>query len=123
MTVPDKAEHAKAQLVIATGLIVIFYFFKHPAILAAAAILGLVCIFIPLAGELIVKYWFKLAEVLGKINGAILLTIIFLVVLVPVALIARLNKKDALALKRNQTGSLFHERNHKFEAKDLENVW
>jgi hypothetical protein len=123
MTVPDKAQHAKAQLVIVTGLILIYYFFKHPAILAVAAIIGMVSILIPAAGEFIVKYWFKLAEVLGKINGAILLTVIFLVVLVPVALLARLNKKDALALKRNRSGSLFHERNHKFEAKDLENVW
>ncbi|KQS31339.1 SxtJ family membrane protein [Dyadobacter sp. Leaf189] len=123
MTVPDKSEHAKAQLVIVTGLILIFYFFKQPAILAAAAIVGMVSLLIPPAGEIIVKCWFKIAEVLGKINGAILLTVIFFIVLIPVALIARMNRKDALTLKRRQSGSLFHERNHKYGAKDLENVW
>ncbi|WP_439558009.1 SxtJ family membrane protein [Dyadobacter sp.] len=123
MTVPDKAETAKAQLVIVTGLVLISYVVKQPVITAVAAAIGAISLLFPVAGDFIVKCWFKLAEVLGKINGTILLSIIFMLVLVPVAIIARLNRKDALALKRNQSGSLFHERNHKYESKDLKNVW
>jgi hypothetical protein len=120
-----KAEEAKAQLVIVTGLLVLHFIFKkaQPYFLIAAVAVGVICIVIPVLGSLIVKGWYKLAEVLGAINGRVLLSIVFFIVLFPVALISRLSKKNQLGLKRETGKSVFVERNHKYEAKDFDQVW
>ncbi len=121
----SESEKAKAQLVIVTGLVVLYFIFssKYPYFLIAAAAIGVVSIAIPVAGDLIVKGWYKIAEILGAINGRILLSLVFFVVLVPVALLAKMGKKNPLALKRESKKSVFVDRNHKYTAKDLEQVW
>lgn len=121
----SESDKAKAQLVIVTGLVVLYFIFKsqYPYFLIAAAIIGVGSIAIPVFGDLIVKGWYKLAEVLGAINGKILLSAVFFIVLFPVAAIAKLSKKNPLNLKKEKSDSVFTERNHKYSAKDLEQVW
>jgi hypothetical protein len=119
----SESDKIKAQLVIVTGLVILYFVFKSQYFLIAAAVIGAVSIAIPVAGDLIVKAWYKLAEVLGAINGRILLSLVFFVVLFPVALISRLGKKNPLALKRESSNSVFAERNHKYTGKDMEQVW
>lgn len=121
----SESEKTKAQLVIVTGLVVLYFLFKsrYPYLLMAAGIIGVVSIAIPVAGDLIVKGWYKLAELLGAINGKILLSVVFFVVLLPVAILAKMGKKNPLALKRESKKSVFMDRNHKYTAKDLEQVW
>ncbi|MCF2486952.1 SxtJ family membrane protein [Dyadobacter sp. CY347] len=121
----SESDKAKAQLVIVTGLVVFYFIFgsKYPYLLIAAAVVGVLSIAIPAAGDLIVKGWYKIAEILGAINGRILLSLVFFVILFPVAAIAKLGKKNPLALKREAKDSVFVERNHKYSAKDLEQVW
>ncbi|GGB91041.1 hypothetical protein [Dyadobacter sediminis] len=120
-----ESEKLKAQLVIVTGLIVLYFIFKSQYVyfLFAAAGIGIISLAVPAAGNLIVKLWYKLAEILGTINGKILLSFVFFLILLPVALIARLGKKNMLALKREAKDSVFVERNHKYTAKDMEHVW
>jgi len=118
-----ESDKIKAQLVIVTGLVILYFIFKSQYFLIAAAAIGVVSIAIPVAGDLIVKGWYKLAEILGAINGRILLSAVFFIVLFPVALISRLGKKDPLTLKKGELDSVFVERNHKYAAKDLEQVW
>jgi hypothetical protein len=121
----SESEKTKAQLVIVTGLVVLYFIFKsrYPYFLVAAAAVGVLSIAIPAIGDLIVKGWYKLAEILGAINGRILLSAVFFLVLFPVAFIAKIGKKNVLSLKREHKGSVFVERNHKYSAKDLEQVW
>lgn len=116
-------EKAKAQLVIVTGLVVLYFLFKSVYLLYAAAAVGIICIAIPALGDLLVKGWFKLAEILGMINGRILLSVIFFVILFPIALLYRIGRKNPLSLKREPGESAFATRNHLYTAKDLENVW
>lgn len=119
----SESDKIKAQLVIVTGLVVLYFVFKSQYFLIAAAVIGVVSIAIPVAGDLIVKGWYKIAEILGAINGRILLSVVFFVVLFPVAIISRIGKKNPLSLKRESTNSVFVERNHKYTGKDLEQVW
>lgn len=121
----SESEKVKAQLVIVTGLVVLYFIFKsqYPYFLVAAAVIGVFSLAIPVFGDLVVKGWYKIAEVLGAINGKILLSLVFFVVLFPVAVIAKLTKKNPLHLKKEDTDSVFTERNHKYSAKDLEQVW
>ncbi|GGH45520.1 SxtJ family membrane protein [Dyadobacter endophyticus] len=121
----SESEKVKAQLVIVTGLVVMYFIFKsqYPYFLIAAAVIGVFSLAIPAFGDLIVKVWYKIAEVLGAINGKILLSAVFFIVLFPVAVIARLTKKNPLHLKKEASDTVFTERNHKYSAKDLEQVW
>lgn len=122
----NEAEKAKAQLVIVTGLVVLHFIFKnlqYPYLLYAAAAVGIISIAIPVLGDLIVKGWYKIAEILGAINGRILLSIIFFVILFPIALLSRIGKKNPLSLKKENQSSAFTERNHLYTAKDLDQVW
>jgi hypothetical protein len=121
----SESEKSKAQLVIVTGLVVLYFVFKsrYPYFLIAAAAVGVLSIAIPVVGDLIVKGWYKIAEILGAINGRILLSAVFFLVLLPVALLSRFGKKNPLSLKRESKKSVFIDRNHKYTAKDLEQVW
>lgn len=121
----SESDKSKAQLVIVTGLVVFYFIFgsKYPYLLMAAAAIGVLSIFIPAAGNLIVKGWYKLAEIMGAINGRILLSLVFFVILFPVALLAKMGKKNPLTLKRESKKSVFVDRSHKYTAKDMEQVW
>ncbi|WP_373515990.1 SxtJ family membrane protein [Persicitalea sp.] len=121
----SEADRAKAQLVIVTGLLVIYFIFKsrYPWMLYAAATVGVLCIAIPIVGEWIVKGWFKIAEILGAINGRILLSIVFFLILSPIAFLSRMGRKNPLSLKSENKESAFTERNHLYTPKDLDQVW
>ncbi|UFH56413.1 SxtJ family membrane protein [Spirosoma sp. KNUC1025] len=119
----DVSEKVKAQLVIVTGLLVLYFVFKSPWWLYAATAVGVLSLAIPAVGDLIVKAWFKLAEVLGNINGKIILSILFFVFLFPIALIYRMASKNPLAIKRTKEASFYSERNHLYSKEDLEQTW
>lgn len=118
----NQTEKLKAQLVIVIGFIALFFIFKSDYLLYAAFFLGIIFLFVSPLGNLIIKLWFKLAEILGWLNSRILLSIVFYVFLFPLAAINKLFSKNALHLK-NVSDTLFTERNHKYKKDDLENVW
>ncbi len=120
MTAADKA---KAQLVIVTGMLVLYFIFKGVWFLYIGTFVGVVSIAIPSVGNLIVKGWYKLAEILGAINGRILLSLVFFLILFPVALLARIGAKNPLSLKNENRKTAFSDRNHTYTSKDLDNVW
>lgn len=65
----------------------------------------------------------KLAEAMGFVMSKIILSVLFFLVLVPVALLARLKRKDPLMLKKRTKGSYFIERNHTYTPDDLSRAW
>jgi hypothetical protein len=113
----------KTILVIVTGLLVICYITENHYFFLAAAVIGLVSLVVPVAGRYIVFGWTKIGEGLGWVNGRIILSAIFFLFLTPIALLYRLTKKNPLNLKKDNSPSLFHERNHTYNKKDLKNVW
>ena len=121
----SEADKAKAQLVIVTGLLVFYFIFgsRYPWLLYAAGTIGVICIAIPIVGGWIVKGWFKLAEILGAINGRILLSLVFFLILFPIAVLSRLGRKNPLSLRSEHKDSAFTERNHLYTPKDLAQVW
>jgi len=108
--------------VMITGFLVLFLVFKKPVFLYVSLTLGLIFSFAPALGNRIADLWFKAAELLGKFNSKILLALVFFLFLMPVSFIFRLFNKNPLALK-NPGSSLYTERNHKYTAGDLENIW
>ena len=123
-----KLNHKKnleAILAICVGLLVFFWIFGNHYFLIASTVIGVAGLLSSFLAEKIAWFWYKLAAVLGKINGFILLTILFYLILTPIALLSKLFKKDELQLKKknNSNASYFVERNHSYSKKDLENPW
>ena len=69
--------------------------------------------------------WFNLSVWLGFLTSRILLSVIFVLIIVPVAIIRRLGGKDRLMLKefKKSTSTVFTERNIKFGANHLNKTY
>jgi len=110
-------------LIMVTGLLGLGLLFKLTWLTIIAFGIGLTASFFPAAAAWIEKGWLKFATALGWVNSRILLSIIYFVFLMPLAWLSRIFTKDPLALRRKRSGSLFVERNHVYQKRDLENIW
>jgi len=110
-------------LTIATGLLVLSFMFHTKWLVVAAILLGIVALLSKYLAGTIAWLWLKLAEGLGFVMSRVLLTILFYAMLVPIALLSRMGAKDPLQLKKKEGGTYYTERNHRYEAKDFENIW
>ena len=104
------------------GFCLIGYAIKFYPMIWTALGVGAIGFAIAPAGKLIVKGWMLLSKAIGYVMSRVLLTLIFFVFLTPIAWFYRLSTKNALDLKR-KNGSLFKDRNHQYQASDLENPW
>jgi hypothetical protein len=109
-------------LVICMGFLLIYLKFHWKWSIVTSLVVGIIGIASPFLSRLIDKLWMKLAEVLGKIFPNILLTIVFFVFLLPIALISRLFKKDPLMLKNDRI-SYFIDINKTMDRKSFEKIW
>lgn len=118
-----KQNNKEIILTIIVGLLVFFYFLKLQWLFNTALIIGILGVFSDFVAEKVAWVWLKIAEILGRVNSTILLSLIFFVFLTPLALLMKVFKKsDSLKLKK-LSGSAYDERNHTYMAKDLENTW
>jgi len=101
--------------------IILFLFSQQRLWIIAALVFLLICMISPKLYQPAAVVWFKLSNYLGGFASTLLLTIIFYVVVTPIALIRQLTGADALKLKQwRKSKSAFTERNITFSATDLE---
>jgi uncharacterized membrane protein len=124
MNSKEQLKAYKGIITMVIGFLVLFLLLKKTVLLYLAAGIFSVSALSPIAIEFIYKWWMKLAMLLGKINSTILLTLIFFVLLTPIAWLYRLFNKDPLQLKKNfNKPSYFISRNHTYTKADLEKMW
>jgi hypothetical protein len=116
-------QNLRTLTVLATGLLVLFFIFQKPWLSWIALAVLVVAAFSDWLSAKLAWLWLKLAEILGKVNSRVLLSLVFFIFLVPLALLRRIFVRNALDLKPPVSGTLFHERNHRYTAQDLENPW
>jgi len=97
--------------------------FQRQALLYAAMTSLLIALFVPPLARLITLGWGKFARILAAVNNRIILTIVFYLVLAPIACLYRLFNRDPLRLARKESGSYYCERNHLYSSADLEKMW
>jgi len=112
----------QAKKVIVVGLLLLSLVFTTWFLVYIAFALALIFLVSKKAGNFIVKWWFKFAEVLGWINSRILLTLIYFLILVPTAMLRKIVGKQTLMLKKPKK-STFVSRNHTYVPKDLKYGW
>lgn len=124
----SKSKQYEALLVIATAFAVIYLYglLKHgdprEVFIYLACGVGLSGIFIRPLGKLIALGWYKLAELLNLIMSKLVLSLVYLIILVPVASLQKIWKKDRLQTINNQKSMWVH-RDHSYTAEDLKNIW
>lgn len=123
---PDKPAPLKTYetiAVLALASILAGLWFGQPLLFALAALLLLLVLLVPKAAAWLAWGWLRLAHFLGNINAKIILTLIFYVVLTPIALLYRLRRGDALGVRHRQPHSNWHRRDHTYQKEDLEKAW
>jgi hypothetical protein len=112
-------------LVMVTGFLVLGYFFpfSRKYFYYAALIVGISGLASSITRDWIVWIWEKFSYALGWFNSKILLSIVFILLLTPIAFLYRLVKGDILRIHKKPDKSAFDERNHTFSSIDLENPW
>ena len=102
-------------------LIIAHFWDKSELVLPAIGVLLLTMTF-PVVFSPLAWVWFGLSRILADIVSRMLLMVLFVVVVIPVALIRRLCGADPMRLKawKNGRDSVLARRDHTFSAKDLE---
>src|SRR5688572_19397457 len=113
----------KNILVICMGLIIVGLIIDRTVFTYIALGIGVVSLISLFVADKILALWFKIAMILGAINSKVLLSVIYFLVLLPLAMVNRLINTDPLRLKRPKVTSYFMDRNHQYKKVDLKKPW
>lgn len=112
------------QVATLAALVCCLYFHDFRLVSVALVLLAITLLlprlFYPLA-----VIWFALAKILGEINIRVLLTLVFVIVVLPVGLIRKWRGKDTLQLRRFKKGSasVMDIRNHVYTKEALKHTF
>ncbi|SEW49718.1 SxtJ family membrane protein [Chitinophaga arvensicola] len=111
---------------VATLAMLVAALYRHDFHLVAAALVLLaITLVLPRLFYPLAVIWFGLAKILGEINIRVLLTLVFVLVVVPVGLIRKWRGKDTLQLRRFKKGtaSVMDIRNHVYTKEELRHTF
>jgi multisubunit Na+/H+ antiporter MnhG subunit len=105
--------------------LICFLVWKRPLFIPLAIGLLFLAMTYPAVFRPFARCWFPLSAALGGVVSKIILTIIFYLVIVPVALLRKLMGKDSMHIKNWKKGnnSVFRQREQRYEPKDLEHPY
>jgi hypothetical protein len=109
-------------LAIALIALIIAYLKDMNQFLLAAIILIVIDMTFPFLFRPIARIWFGIANIIGSIVSRLVLTLVFFLVVTPVAILRKWMKKDSLMLKRwkRENDSVFEKRFYQYDSNDLE---
>ncbi len=117
------AASAKSELAIVTGFLILFLVFGKVWLLYVALGLAITFLVSEKFSAWILAGWWKLAEVLGTFNRWLLLSLVYAVVLLPLALGRRLWHRDELALQAPPKDTMFKNREQPYQKENFEKLW
>ena len=106
-------------------LLLIALAMEKSLLVAAAAVAVLVCMVAPRLFVPWAVVWFGLSHLLGAVMSRLVLTSIYVLVVLPVAMARRLAGRDPMMRKewKKGEGSVFTDRNHTFTPEDIEHPY
>jgi len=109
-------------LVIVLGFSIISWHFEIKELFYFALGINLIALLFSSIALLIDRFWYGLAEFMGKYVSKVILSLVYFFVLVPIAAISKSKtKKDLMIDKTNDT--TFTTINKKYSKEDLKNLW
>ena len=103
---------------IAAGL-----WFRQPAFFYAALIFLFLVLFIKKAATWLAWGWLQFSHFIGTVNNKIILSLIFFLMLTPIAFLYRLFYGDSLNIRHKTNDSTWHHRDHTYNKSDLDKAW
>ena len=97
--------------------------FQQPLFFYAALLILFLGVFVRKAATWVAWGWLQFAHVIGTVNTKIILTLIFFLILTPIALCYRLFYGDSLKIKHKTPDSTWHRRDHTYNKSDIEKAW
>lgn len=119
-TTPEQAKDTGLAMVLI--LLLCRLYWEERLLILAAIVCLVVTMTVPGVFAPLARVWFGLSLLMGTVVSKILLTAVFYGVATPIGLLRRLTGADPMLLKqwRRGTGTVFVEKEHTFQAKDLE---
>lgn len=100
-----------------------FIFLKNRVWIYLALAMSVLSVLSPLATAWVHRVWNFLAEILGRISGTMILSIVFIFILIPTAILKKWFGKKDMILKQDNISSTFQNRNHEYTRQDFNNPW
>ncbi|MCX5847932.1 MAG: SxtJ family membrane protein [Deltaproteobacteria bacterium] len=120
----DKRETLNTIIVLAAACLIAFLIFNITWFLWIVLFLSIGGLFESRITTGIAKYWMKFGRALGTFNSKIILTLIFFIILTPLAFFFRLfNKQLVNHFKTNSRTSYFDDVNKSYQKSDFEKLW
>lgn len=121
----SRQQCAEFGQVAAAALLAASLYYHDFRLVAVALLLLLITLLAPRLFYPLAVLWFGLAKVLGEINVRILLTLVFIVVVIPIGIWRKWSGKDTLRLRRfkKDKGSVMDIRNHVYTKEDLQHTF
>lgn len=112
-------------LVVSTALLLFFLIFNASWLLYSAFALSLLSLISKKISYWFTRGWLGFSEMLGFVMSRLIMTLLYFLLLTPLALLYRVFNKDPLQLNRNpdRSVSYYTPRGYTYTAKDLENTW
>jgi hypothetical protein len=104
-------------------LLLLYYFFWTTKLMITGIIVFLVTTLVfSVIADYVALVWTKLTQGIGFVMNHVLMTVVFLAILTPIALVYRLTQSKK-ATGKSSKDSAFIDRNHLFVSKDIESPW
>ncbi|MCX6171106.1 MAG: SxtJ family membrane protein [Ignavibacteriales bacterium] len=118
----SKDQSKDTGMVVVLLLLLLGYFNKNTTFYLLSIVLLLIDMIVPVIFTPVAFIWLGFSKVLGNITSKIILTVIFYIIVWPIAILRKTMGKDSLQLKnfKKSDGSTFVERNYTYKAADLE---
>ena len=110
-------------LTIVSGLLVLYIVFHLEILVYFAMVIGVVSILSQFARQCIHLAWMKLTELLGFIMPNVVLTLVFFVVLTPVATMSKIFTRNNPLMLKNNKKSTFIDVNRDYSKEYFEQPW
>jgi hypothetical protein len=123
----QRRKELETVLVIVLGLALLSWLERRNVqrrniLLCSALVIGAVALLIPPLRRLLYRFWMGLSKGMGAITGRILLTVVYILVLLPLSALARWKGKLTIGKKPGGV-SYFKERNHTYTKEDIIHPW
>jgi hypothetical protein len=119
----QKTDPVKTVLTISVGFMVLYFITKWDWAIITALVVGLAGVFSTYLSEKIDFLWMKLAWVLNLIAPNILLTVIFFLLLFPIAILSRMFGKNDFFNLKDINDSNFKDSNRQLDKASFEKPW
>lgn len=123
LKMPKKDKAVETMLVLAMACLLAYVVWHWRAALYLSFCLGAIGIFSRYLSARIAWAWMGLARLLGRVTNTLLLSVVYFVVVVPVAVFRRMKGRDRLSRFDPKSTSNFVSRDHLFVKGDLEKTW